>query len=89
LAFHINILSFHSDSSNITSMKKETSNEDRRRIIEAHQSRSDMKSALKLLGVNRTTALGIIKVHKDEGRIDKLPRGRKPKKLADEHRDII
>lgn len=69
---------------------RETSNEDRRRIVDAHLAGEDMQNVARVLRLNRSTVHGIVKTFVDEDRVEKLQRGgQRPKKLTQEQEEAI
>lgn len=59
----------------MTQNKRETSNEDRRRIIQAYLNNEDMNSIGRVLNININTIKGIIRLYEKNGRVDKMLRG--------------
>jgi transposase len=56
-------------------MKNETSNLDRRRIVDAYLAGDSVAAIARFLSLNRSTIYLIIRVYKEENRVEKNPRG--------------
>jgi transposase len=74
----------------MTIMKKETCDEDRRRLIQAYEEGTSIAKAASVLKIKRTTAYGIVYRYRTENRIQKhLRGGARNKKLTQEQRNSI
>ena len=69
-------------------VRNSISNEDRKRIIDLHESGGDIIRLADHLGINRDTVRSIVRVWMEEGRVEKLPQGgRRHVKVDDEMRN--
>lgn len=65
------------------------SNERRRLIIEAYNRGENMKNLSTMFDVKYNTVRKIVTVYQNEGRINKNPKGHRPKKLAINEKEQI
>jgi transposase len=74
----------------MASTRKKTSDEDRSRIIEAYSNQQKTATIAQILGINRSTVNGVIKIYQKENRITGKKRGGvQTKKLTEGHQDQI
>ena len=74
----------------MTRPHKETSDEDRARIIRAHEGGSCPKSIASVLSINRTTVIRIVNEYNENGKTQKILRdGQRNQILLEENKTII
>ena len=63
---------------------RKVSNTDRQRLVTAYEGGEDFVALADVLGINRDTARSVIRVWREEGRVERLPRGGPRNRRVDE-----